>query len=174
MENLIVIILLVLIPYGGYKLFQKTCHHVGNGDIDNIANFMDEYTDKPTTETSITLKNPVLDVDKITDYKPEKEVAKFIYRPDTLDKYIGQTEAKETFKTALKIIKQLRPVHMLVNGWPGTGKSTLIFLLQKILKAHLIYRIPEQISNPDSLIAVLNEINATEGLSIFFLTQWSQ
>ncbi|KKM66621.1 hypothetical protein LCGC14_1479410 [marine sediment metagenome] len=63
---------------------------------------------------------------------------------------------------------------MIVSGWAGCGKSTIVFLLQKLLDAELIYRIPEQLNEPEEIVKILNQINSNKKLTILFLDEIHQ
>ena len=51
------------------------------------------------------------------------------FRPRNLEEYIGQNRAKELIKLNLKKIQTIKPVHFLISGTQGTGKSTLAYIL---------------------------------------------
>jgi Holliday junction DNA helicase RuvB len=70
----------------------------------------------------------------------EKEVSveqirpvKFIYRPDTLEKYVGQIQAKKLVKMALNVIINQKPLHFLITGHAGMGKTTLAQIIKNQL-----------------------------------------
>lgn len=50
---------------------------------------------------------------------------KFIYRPQTLNEYIGQERAKDLVRLNLEKIRTIKPTHLLISGNKGCGKSTL-------------------------------------------------
>jgi len=50
---------------------------------------------------------------------------KFIYRPQTLNEYIGQERAKDLVRLNLEKIRTIKPIHFLISGNKGHGKSTL-------------------------------------------------
>lgn len=63
-------------------------------------------------------------------YHPEQVTpAKFIYRPATLSEYIGQERAKELVNLTLAKIRTIKPIHILITGTKGCGKSTLANIL---------------------------------------------
>jgi len=60
------------------------------------------------------------------EYHPEEVTpAKFIYRPATLLEYIGQERAKDLINLTLAKIRNIKPIHILISGTKGCGKSTL-------------------------------------------------
>jgi Holliday junction DNA helicase RuvB len=58
---------------------------------------------------------------------------KFDYTPSTLAEYIGQENAKYRINTYVKKIKQVKPVHLIISGTRGHGKSTLVYIIAKML-----------------------------------------
>jgi Holliday junction DNA helicase RuvB len=75
----------------------------------------------------------------ITEIKP----IKFIYRPDTLEKYIGQIQAKKLVRMAFNVIINKKPLHFLITGNAGCGKTTLA----QIIKNNLDYGFYSYIGN---------------------------
>jgi Holliday junction DNA helicase RuvB len=63
--------------------------------------------------------------DKESKIIQEVKPIKFIYRPDTLEKYIGQIQAKKLVRMALNVIVNKKPLHFLISGHAGMGKTTL-------------------------------------------------
>jgi Holliday junction DNA helicase RuvB len=59
-------------------------------------------------------------------YHPEQVTpAKFSYRPTYLKDYIGQERAKDLVNLTLAKIRTMKPIHILISGTKGCGKSTL-------------------------------------------------
>ena len=54
---------------------------------------------------------------------------KYSFRPQNLDQYIGQARAKELININLQKIKEIKPVHFIISGSKGTGKSTLAYIV---------------------------------------------
>jgi len=124
-----------------------------------------------TDTQEIIIKNQTLEESKIKKYIPLENQKKTIYEPNTLQGYIGQESAKEQIKTTMKIIKELKPVHLLINGWAGCGKTLLAKILSKMLRSNFIYKVPEQLQNIDDLIMVINEIQEKKQLTVFMLDE---
>jgi Holliday junction DNA helicase RuvB len=58
---------------------------------------------------------------------------KYDYRPQNLDEYIGQARAKERIKMCIEQCLTLAPVHFLICGTKGHGKTTLALIIAKML-----------------------------------------
>lgn len=121
--------------------------------------------------TEIVLKEQTLEESKIKHYEPIASQKETLYEPNTLSGYIGQENAKDQVKTTIKIIKELRPIHILLNGWAGCGKTLLAKIISKMLGANFIYKVPEQLQNMDDLIAVINEIQEKKQLTVFMIDE---
>jgi len=63
---------------------------------------------------------------------------KYSFRPRTLEEYIGQENAKELIKINLKKIETMKPVHLIISGAKGTGKSTLAYIVANYLKMNIM------------------------------------
>jgi len=64
----------------------------------------------------------------------EIKPVKFIYRPDTLEKYIGQIQAKKLVRIAFNVIVNKKPLHFLITGHAGMGKTTLAQIIKNYLR----------------------------------------
>jgi Holliday junction DNA helicase RuvB len=54
---------------------------------------------------------------------------KYSFRPRNLDEYIGQENAKELIKLNIQKILTIKPVHFIISGSAGHGKSTLAYII---------------------------------------------
>jgi Holliday junction DNA helicase RuvB len=100
----------------------------------------------------------------------ETKPIKFIYRLVTLDKYIGQIQAKKLVKIALNVIINQKSLHFLISGHAGMGKTTLA----QIIKNHLDFEFYSYIGNSftkDTLgdFLIKNERNSRP--SVLFLDE---
>lgn len=120
--------------------------------------------------STVILKTETLDGGKITHFHPISKEP-LLFEPKTLDEYIGQVPAKEQIKTAVKIVQQLRPVHILINGWAGCGKTTLARITANMLNAKFIYRTPELLDDVEKLLKVINEIQESDRLTVLMLDE---
>jgi Holliday junction DNA helicase RuvB len=120
--------------------------------------------------SSVILKTETLDANKITPFNGQKP-SNGLFEPQTFYEYIGQEDAKEQIKTAIKIIKTLRPVHILINGWAGCGKTALARIAANMMNARFIYRVPEQLEDVDKLLEVINLIQNSDALTVLMLDE---
>jgi Holliday junction DNA helicase RuvB len=82
----------------------------------------------------IGLKKPI--------YTPEEVTpSKFIYRPVSLLEYIGQERAKDLVNLNLEKIRTIKPIHFLISGNKGCGKSTLANVIGKELNFPITWHI---------------------------------
>ena len=157
--------LLYLMVYGAIK----GCQSFSRDNLQETA--IIGTSDAPM---KVEIKESYFDIDKIIPYVPQttEKLPELIFRPRNFKEYIGQYEAKEEIKTAIKITQTLgRPAHILLNGFPGTGKTTLGYIVSNVLGGHFIKRIANQVSNPDQIIEIINEINSNEQTSVLFLDE---
>jgi len=161
---------------GMYQSQNHLHKYLPNGDIiyaDGVR-----YTTKPKQKNGIAdivhvvIDKPTINGDQISTFEGEYEHKKFIYRPQTLNEYIGQENAKSLIELNIKKIERLKPVHFLISGSRGHGKTTLAYIIKNLLKAKMIERIAKQIVTNDDIIALINEINtSTEKNIILFIDE---
>jgi len=92
------------------------------------------------------------------------------FRPRTLDEYIGQERAKELVRLNLQKIMTIKPVHILISGTQGTGKSTLAYIIAN----HLSYKIFTYIGGSftmENLWTFLEESGKTIFPTILFIDE---
>jgi len=73
-------------------------------------------------------KDPICD-EKSIYHSAQVNSMTYRFRPRNLTEYIGQDRAKELVKLNLQKIKTIKPVHFLISGTQGTGKSTLAYII---------------------------------------------
>lgn len=138
---------------------------------DHFLRFREQAQYGSSEIPTVIVKEQILESSKIKPYQYKESEQNILYEPQTLDEYTGQEQAKEQIKTAVKIIQQLRPVNILINGWAGCGKTTLARITANMLDANFIYRVPEQLDDVDKLLEVINLIQTTECLTVFILDE---
>jgi len=66
---------------------------------------------------------------------------KYNYRPTSLETYIGQEDAKSLVRLNLKKIRTIKPIHILISGHAGMGKTSLANVIGKELGFNVTYQI---------------------------------
>jgi Holliday junction DNA helicase RuvB len=67
-------------------------------------------------------------------YTPEQITPKkYLFRPQTLEQYVGQERAKTLIGFNIQKIQTMKPVHFIISGTRGHGKSTLAYIIANIL-----------------------------------------
>lgn len=123
-----------------------------------------DMSDNLSEDRSIIIKEPYFNINKIKEYPLETK--QFIYRPQTLDEYIGQDKAKSLIRINLQKIHELKTVNFLISGKRGHGKTTLAHIIKNHLNAFMIERIASELSNPDQLVEILNSISYDDNSSL--------
>jgi len=70
-------------------------------------------------------------------HSEEVRPIKFNYRPKFLSEYIGQERAKDLVNLNLEKIRKIKPVHFVISGHKGAGKSTLANVINNELLANM-------------------------------------
>lgn len=109
--------------------------------------------------------------DKLLSIKECEDKGQTNLEPVYFDDFIGNDKVKESLKTAIKIIQQLRPVNIFLTSRAGCGKTKLTEIVANELNAHYIYRIPEQLKDYKSIIEVVNQIQETNNLTVFVVDE---
>ena len=71
----------------------------------------------------------LFNTDKSIYHSKEIKPKTYSFRPKTLSQYIGQDRAKELININLQKIREIKPVHFIISGSKGTGKSTLAYII---------------------------------------------
>ena len=101
----------------------------------------------------------------------EPEESSTLYRPRSLNEYIGQQRAKDLISLNLKKIAILKPVHFLISGPRGTGKTTLAYIVKNELKTVMLEKVAGEITNQDRVQALVRQINGCSGTPVVFLDE---
>ena len=72
-------------------------------------------------------------------YLKEHKQMNYKYRPKNLDEYIGQENAKELVRLNVQKIMNTKPVHFIISGHKGAGKTTLANIIANMLNFKLFY-----------------------------------
>jgi Holliday junction DNA helicase RuvB len=95
---------------------------------------------------------------------------KFNYRPKLLSEYIGQDRAKELVNLNLEKILKIKPVHFVISGHKGAGKTTLANIISNELGANMNWYIAGAFTM-DNLKQFLVRNQDSKGIEILFVDE---
>ena len=96
---------------------------------------------------------------------------KYNYRPQTLEEYIGQSRAKERIKMCIEQIHILNnPVHFLISGTKGHGKTTLALIIAKMLGFNISTYVGNSFTK-DNLVNFLTKNQDSDLPNILFIDE---
>lgn len=122
-----------------------------------------------SNELKLHIDKKRIDISRIKEYNG-KGLKKYIFRPRNLDEYIGQEKAKELVRVNIKKIKNIRPVHFLIDGLKGHGKTSLAYIISNMIGVNRYEVIGAGVSI-DKLTEILNWINSTDGIPVVFIDE---
>jgi holliday junction DNA helicase RuvB len=112
--------------------------------------------EKKNSPQEIIIKPELIDTSKL-----EVGSQKSLWRPEDFSQYIGQESLKNILNGYIKGCKEMNRVfpHFLVDGKPGTGKTTIAYILANKLGLNFKETLANTIKSPQQLIDLLVEVN---------------
>jgi Holliday junction DNA helicase RuvB len=96
---------------------------------------------------------------------------KYSFRPQTLDQYIGQERAKSLIQMNLEKIRTIKPVHFIISGTKGHGKSTLAYIIAKELDFNIFTYVGGSFTLDNLRLDFLPKCYESEKPSILFIDE---
>jgi Holliday junction DNA helicase RuvB len=103
-------------------------------------------------------------------HSEEVKPIRYNYRPQYLSQYIGQERAKDLVNLNLEKIKKIKPVHFVITGHKGAGKSTLANIISNELGAKLNWYIAGAFTM-DNLKKFLVKNQDSKNIEILFVDE---
>jgi len=92
---------------------------------------------------------------------------KYSFRPKTLEEYIGQENAKEKIRLNVQKIMTMKPVHTIISGNRGCGKSSLAYIIGKMTGMEMMTYVGGSFTM-DNLLQFLEKNNQSKEPLILF------
>lgn len=103
-------------------------------------------------------------------HSEEVRPIKFNYRPTLLENYIGQERAKDLVNLNLQKIRTIKPVHFVISGHKGAGKSTLANIIANELNESMNWYIGG-VFTMDNLKKFLIKNQDSNNIEILFIDE---
>ena len=91
----------------------------------------------------------------------------YSFRPENLDQYIGQEEAKDRIKMCVEQCLTLNPVHFLIYGAKGHGKTTLALIIAKMLEFDIMTYVGNSFTQQNLMDFLAKNQENSNGMVLF-------
>jgi holliday junction DNA helicase RuvB len=100
-------------------------------------------------------------IDDTQSYSSNKKPTSSIYRPQTFDDYIGQSNAKDLLQAFIEGTQSRCKIfpHTLIYGAPGTGKTTLARIIANYLQKDFTEVIASNVEDESKLIETIESVD---------------
>jgi Holliday junction DNA helicase RuvB len=89
-------------------------------------------------------------------------------RPATFDEFVGQSQLKKNMKTYIEAAMKRQEAldHILLSGLPGLGKTTLAFLIARMMNREIYHSSGPALEKPGDLVGLLTKLEEGDILFI--------
>ncbi len=107
------------------------------------------YTPESNSPTEIIIKPEALDLSSL-----EESTEKSLWRPENFNEYLGQKNLKIILKSYIKSHKEMNRTfpHMMIDGKAGTGKTTIAYLVAKMLDKPFVECVATTLQSQQQLV----------------------
>ncbi len=132
-------------------------------------NFFDTLWEATGIATVMESLGDKLGIEKKEYHADQIEPKQYYYRPDNLDSFVGQINAKKLVEINIKKIQLMKPVHFAIFGNMGSGKSTLARIIAKSLQMKMLTYVGGSL-NMENIMDFL-VANSSGNLKILFIDE---
>lgn len=114
-----------------------------------VLNNIPNYVEEEYSPTEIIIKPEALDLSSL-----EGSEEKSLWRPETFSEYLGQKNLKTILKSYIKSHKEMNRTfpHMMIDGKAGTGKTTIAYLVAKLLDKTFVECVATTLQSQQQLV----------------------
>lgn len=107
------------------------------------------YVPEENSPMEIIIKPEALDLSDL-----EESTEKSLWRPETFEEYLGQKNLKTILKSYIKSHKEMNRTfpHMMIDGKAGTGKTTIAYLVAKMLDKPFVECVATTLQSQQQLV----------------------
>ena len=113
------------------------------------------YIPQENSPTEIIIKPEALDFSNL-----EESKEKSLWRPETFHEYLGQKNLKTILKSYIESHKEMNRTfpHMMIDGKAGTGKTTIAYLVAKLLDKPFVECVATTLQSQQQLVDKIVEV----------------